>query len=444
MSLADQGRQGGGNPATGPRKLKPGPGLAPQAVFDHQRERLKVATAELLAESGYGGVTVRGLAQRAGVSTRTFYRQFTNIPDCVGFATEAALSGALRQMEEASRPIGDREAALGAAIASLMRFFARNPTEAAMVLTEAFDAGPPVVLRLKAATGTVERFFVELLSVSSPSRIAGPRRLAKGIVAGALRIARLTSLTGRATDLPKFAPDLTNWVLAMTDPAGAGGIGGTSRPVGASSPRREKDPFPDVRAFRMVVPAGDDRERIVKATLRLAATDGFASLTVTRIRRGAGVSRRSFNDNFPSVTDCFLSSLEWVVRSAALRAKAWAAGEEEGDRRIGRVLIALCAQAARNNALSSLVLVGVLEPGRAGLLCREQVLDAGVGGMQSDLRLGSAGRSVALDASVGAAWEIAAAEASAGRSSRLPGLSPLLTRVMLASTRSISAAEPKR
>jgi hypothetical protein len=99
-------------------------------------------------------------------------------------------------------------------------------------------------------------------------------------------------------------------------------------------------------------------------------------------------------------------------------------------------MTALCAQAARNGALASLVLVGVLDPGREGLLCRENLLDAGATRMGDELAPLMCDQAVALSASMAAAWEIAANETAAGRSSNLPALSPLLAKVVLAPLRS--------
>jgi AcrR family transcriptional regulator len=409
--------------------------LTPEVVFADQRRRLLTATIEVLAEGGYRAVTVRGLSERAGVSTHTFYRQFANAADCIGFASETTMLGALRQMEEARLPTNDWEESFQAVITSLMQYFANSPEAAAVVLTEAFDAGPSVRLRLEAVIGTVAHLFAELLG-ASPRPITVPRRLSKGMVAGVLRIARQTSLAGRVDELPKLAPELSEWVLSLVAPARKAAFRTSAHARTGASPRREADPFPDGRGHRALLAAGDDRDRMIRATVRLAAADGFGNLTVTRIRRSAGVSRRSFNANFASVSECFLSSLELVVRSAVTWAKAWAESEADRDRRTTRLMTALCAQAARNGALASLVLVGVLDPGREGLLCRENLLDAGATRMGDELAPLMCDQAVALSASMAAAWEIAANETAAGRSSNLPALSPLLAKVVLAPLRS--------
>jgi AcrR family transcriptional regulator len=412
-------------------------------VFADQRRRLCGAAIELVADCGYDRVTVRALSREAGVSTRTFYRQFANVADCVGFASESTMLCALQRMREAGSAAQDREDGVNAATASLMRYFASYPDAASVVLTEAFDAGPSVLVRLKTVTSTFEQVFADLLS-TSPNPAIVPPQLVSGMVAGMLRTARATSVAGRAAELPEFASDISGWMLSLASTASEDSFRPFALTWSGSSSRREATPFPDGRRYGNAAPGADDRERILRATVRLAAADGFASLTIPRIRRVAGVSRQSFNTYFASVPDCFLASLEWLVRAAATRAQAWAASEKDQERRTRRLLLALCAQAARNGALASLVLIGVLDPGRDGLLCRESLLEVGATSIRSELAPLKPVGDLALNASTAAAWQIASAEVAAGRTSRLPGISPLLAHVILAPTRPLESRHLRR
>src|ERR1035438_298370 len=56
--------------------LHPGPGLSHEQVASHQRARIYAAMIELVAERGYGAVTVLELARLAGVSKHTVYEHF--------------------------------------------------------------------------------------------------------------------------------------------------------------------------------------------------------------------------------------------------------------------------------------------------------------------------------------------------------------------------------
>src|SRR5690349_10214273 len=62
---------GMGSPATTEHKVgRPRSAEADEAIHD--------ATAELLANDGYAGLTMSGVANRAGVSTATLYRRWSS------------------------------------------------------------------------------------------------------------------------------------------------------------------------------------------------------------------------------------------------------------------------------------------------------------------------------------------------------------------------------
>jgi AcrR family transcriptional regulator len=392
---------------------------------------------ELVAERGYAGVTVRGLSKRAGVSTRTFYRHFRDTADCLAFVCESTMLSVVRGIEEASSESGDWEESMRAAVTSMMKDFGAQPDASAVALIEAFGGGSFVLARTDAATNTLEQHFAHLLA-AAPQPILAPRRLAKGMVAGALRIARTTTWAGRAAELTDLAPDVCEWMLSLVLVPGNDLVAST-RITSSTSGRREVHPFPDPGPLGAAVSIGDEKERILRATVRLAAANGLPGLTIPRIRRAAGVSRRTIDSHFENVTECFLDSLEWLVRSAAARARAWAGDEKDRDRRTARLLLSLSAQAARNNALAGLVFAGTVGAGRAGLISREHLVALGATAIHDDHGLSGVREALALEASVAATWRIAALEVEAGRGKRLPGLSPLLTHMVLAPARAAEA-----
>ena len=57
--------------------------LARSEVAASQRGRLMTAMAELMADGGYGAVTIGELARRAGVSRSAFYENFADKETCL-------------------------------------------------------------------------------------------------------------------------------------------------------------------------------------------------------------------------------------------------------------------------------------------------------------------------------------------------------------------------
>lgn len=409
-----------------------------------QRRRLKEAAIALVAEGGYSSVTVRALAREAEVSTRAFYRQFSNIADCVRFASETTMLDALARMREGALAEPGDGSSIPAAVSSLMRFFASSPAATAVALIEAYDAGPSVLARLRFVTTTFELSFAELLDVSTDS-VTGEGKRVSGIVAGVLRVARATSMAGRTSELPELAAVLSDWVTAVASPSGAR-LGPTIRRPAASSPHRDEVRIDGVgwRSDDTTLTKGDERGRIVRAAVRLSAEDGPAALTITQIRRAAGVSRRSFDRYFATAPECVLASVEWLVLRAAARARLWANKDPDPVARTRRIALFLCSQVADNKALAPLIFEGLLEMGRDGMLCRERILATGAEQMREGANTTGSADTVAADASAAAAWRIAEMEVVGGRTGSLPRLAPLLDSILMVPVERQSIRGPAR
>ncbi len=84
------------------RRLPPGPhGLPPELVERNQRERLIAAIAEVCAEKGYAETSVAEISKRAGVSTASFYRQFSDRRECMLAGFEELFGRLLEALEGA-------------------------------------------------------------------------------------------------------------------------------------------------------------------------------------------------------------------------------------------------------------------------------------------------------------------------------------------------------
>jgi AcrR family transcriptional regulator/DNA-binding MarR family transcriptional regulator len=128
------------NPVPGPR----GGGLY---VSELQRTRLLDAAFALVAEQGYRRMAARKVAERAGVSPKTFYDLFTDREDCF----LAAFDQAVDECSAVARPAYEGEsewaASIRAGLAALLHFLDREPELCRLVFVEALGAGPRVLER---------------------------------------------------------------------------------------------------------------------------------------------------------------------------------------------------------------------------------------------------------------------------------------------------------
>jgi AcrR family transcriptional regulator len=158
-----------GPTTTSPLRVLPrGRHAAPrEVVAESQRDRMLVAMAEACATKGYAHVAVADVIERAHVSRRSFYEQFSNKEDCFLAAYDAGVAGLLDEIaaaEEAARGSGSPTvgllAAARAGTETYLQLLADNPAFARTFLIEVLGAGPDALARRDA----VHQRFAERLA----------------------------------------------------------------------------------------------------------------------------------------------------------------------------------------------------------------------------------------------------------------------------------------
>ena len=180
------------------------------------------------------------------------------------------------------------------------------------------------------------------------------------------------------------------------------------------------------------MPLKDERALILAATARLASKEGYATLTVPRVRAVAGVSKRSFDAHFDGVADCFLATLKTLgghtLAAAApqyLTAEDWASG-------VHRMIVSLCRNLARDPKFASLAFLEVFSPGPEAIQWRSAMIAK----LATMLRRGAPPAEqpseFAAEASIGAIWGVIHHFVATGRGAQLPIAAPMLSYLALA------------
>lgn len=411
--------------ATAYERLKPGPGQSPEQVKASQRTRIHRAMVELTAAVGYEHVTVRALTRMAGVSSRSFYGQFTNREECLASTADSVGCELLRAAARRAVDGGGWKDQLRASLDGLFMGLADRPKAARLLLLEVHAAGWPTRTRAAELTANLETLVAHLL-VRGDVAPAPPDLLVAGIAAGITRIATATTLTGRSDELRSLSGEVADWAIDIYDERRVALCATSDSTIHGS--RREPGPLP---AELSVVDSYGEDERILSAAIKLAIRTGFGDLTVSKIRREAGVSRRSFDARFGDVVECFLNAIESLALGAVRRAARWAASVDDAQPEY-RMVLALCAMAARNEAQARLVLATIVHPGRRGLERRERLISDTAGQLASSDRPDVPVSLIRAEATVAAMWRIAQKEVVAGRASRLPRSALLLASLAAA------------
>jgi AcrR family transcriptional regulator len=145
--------------------------LTRSEVGASQRARLLRAMTDEVAERGYAATTATGVYQRAGVSSRAFYENFTDVRDCFLAAydecvrlAQAALGAGL----PAGRP--DPLASFAGMLDTYLHLLVDHPNIARTFLVEVYSAGPEArQRRLQVHT----QFVTGVTAVLAPKRPLG-------------------------------------------------------------------------------------------------------------------------------------------------------------------------------------------------------------------------------------------------------------------------------
>jgi AcrR family transcriptional regulator len=120
--------------------------LAREEVVKSQRERIVDATAEIVAEKGFAGLTIPEIASRANVSHETFYEMYPTKHDAFLGAQKVGLHQALRTTVEAYDAHGPSWASgVAAGLNALMEFVCSEPSHAHLTLVDTFGASPQAI-----------------------------------------------------------------------------------------------------------------------------------------------------------------------------------------------------------------------------------------------------------------------------------------------------------
>jgi AcrR family transcriptional regulator len=412
-------------------KLKPGPpgpGKSAADVARNQQLRIQAAMAELLAEEGYGAITVRGLAQCANVSTRTFYQCYAGKEECFLSLHRQVVRELLRRLAASQPEVGERGKGIRRQVGVLLDALSGDAQTARIVLVDAYTAGPKALEQARLAQRSIE------VRVSDGCR--GPigaspesQLVVEGIVAGVIGMARSRLLTEHGSSLPSLSRDLSPWLLAYQDPAPA--------ELPGLCPDLERTPTPSSSSWRNrggEKPLGGEVELLLTAAAKLAAAGSPGLLNTRNILEAAGVSHRAFRDNFTCLEDCVVAAIEMRVGEALGRARDAGRNRSTPARRLARAVTAFCEEIALEPMLAELCFGVPAIDGIHKLSLQERVRRQIADSIDRTLATSSAGsdNGSSGEASVAACMGLLQNEVSVRGAAAAHGLTPSLVYLILA------------
>lgn len=194
-------------------KLPPGRHLIPRDfVSQNQRERMLLATAELVAERGYQKTTIELIAKTARVALVTFYEQFASKEECFLAAFDESVEAAgqvFAELLDAERPWPEQ---IASGLEIFLEMVVAEPDRAKLCLVESQAAGSAALDRYQ---GMLEKVAPKLREGRALNPRAGrlPDGLEVAIAGGLAWLVHQRLIAGRAGELKGLLPEMLQVTL---------------------------------------------------------------------------------------------------------------------------------------------------------------------------------------------------------------------------------------
>jgi AcrR family transcriptional regulator len=169
--------------------------------------------------------------------------------------------------------------------------------------------------------------------------------------------------------------------------------------------------------------ASNQRERILDAVADVASLAGYGSMSVEGIIATAGVSRRTFYDNFTDKEEAFLAAYDAVVGLLVTRVQQAFAANGTFAGRVRDCLGAFLTFLASEPRFADMCIVEVLAAGPQAVERRNAVMKALAGLLQAaadELKDGPRPPALTAETIVGGIYEVVYSRVLQGRTAELP------------------------
>jgi AcrR family transcriptional regulator len=360
-------------------------GLTREEVELDQRERLRSAMVELIAQRGYPAVRILDLTQLAHVSRPTFYNLYADKEELLLSAYEDIAGRTTQKVAMAYGQGESEDESLLLGLQAFAELAAAEPEAMTLALLGTFGAGPRALERRERTLQALEQLVG---AGRAPAGDDQPRDLTAKFLIGGIREVSATRLRqGRSQELVGLAGELGAWAssyplalpLGLEGPPHVRPRGGDVGPEQPSQrSRRAEGRLPSGRhdlPRDLVVKS--QRERIVDATAAIVAEKGFAGLTIPEIASRANVSHETFYEMYPTKHDAFLGAQKVGLHQALrVTVEAYEAHEGEWHEGIAAGMHALSEYVCSEPSHAHLTLVDTFGASPEAIEIRENALRA--------------------------------------------------------------------
>jgi AcrR family transcriptional regulator len=194
-------------------KMPPGRHLVPRDfVVQNQRERILLATAELVAERGYQKTTIESIAKTARVALSTFYEHFDDKEVCFLAAFDESVDAATAVFAELVDPAEDWTDQISTGIEVFLEMVATETPRATLCIVESQAAGTAALARYQAMLESVAPKLREGRALN-PRAARLPDGLEVSIAGGIAWLVHQRLVAGEAGKVKELLPEVLQITL---------------------------------------------------------------------------------------------------------------------------------------------------------------------------------------------------------------------------------------
>jgi AcrR family transcriptional regulator len=187
--------------------------LTREQVTSTQRERLLVATTELLAALGYRRFGPGEIASRAGVSLAAFYDCFENKDACIFAGYDRSIEVIMQNVAVAERESDDRTEVVRSVLRAYLETLGGDPVVARAYVVEIDALGKPARERRTAAINLFAQYIRNLDLELSEGREALPWSAYVGVAYATRQLVSDALDAEDEPDLLALGDDLDPWLI---------------------------------------------------------------------------------------------------------------------------------------------------------------------------------------------------------------------------------------
>ncbi len=394
-------------------------GLDPELVKDDQRERLRGAMIELIAQKGYQSVRIVDLAKLAHVSQPTFYSLFGDKEELFLSAYQQIAQQTGKTVLQAYNTDGSEDVRLRIAMRAFADLAVAEPAAMSLFILGAFGAGARVLDRRRRTLDALEK---SILASRDRAPAMGTTNLTVKAVLGGIREVSASRLReGRQSELPGLVDSLATWASSYPRrlPPGLGAppvARSEAGPIASHASERARRAEGRLPSGRSDLPrqfiVKSQRERIVDATAAIVAEKGLAGLTIPEIAKRANVSNQTFYSIYGSKREALQGAQKiGMHQGLQVAIEAYNAHPDDWPRAIAAGLRALIDYLASEPAHAHLNLVDTFAASPEAIEIRNASMSAFATYLQPGYAIAKSGSggevpAIAAEAVTGGIWQV--------------------------------------